>query len=315
MDKAITAPKAKSKKRKAKDQSFKYFLLVAPFLVLVFIFSYLPLYGWSYAFFDYRPPLKLSQCEFVGWKWFKYLFGNPMQIKQLINVLKNTFAMSGLGILTSVLPLAFAVFLNEIKCKWFKKLVQTLTTIPNFISWILVYSVAFSLFSSSGMVNHVLQDLGITTDAIKFLESDSHTWITMMLWGLWKGLGWGAIMYLAALAGADQEQYEAARVDGAGRFKLMWHITVPQLLPTYFVLLMMSIANFLSNGMEQYFIFSNSFNMQHIQVLDLYIYKISMGSASFSLGTALSMMKSIISVTLLWVVNTLSKVFRGESII
>jgi multiple sugar transport system permease protein/putative aldouronate transport system permease protein len=314
MDKAKTVSTAKSKKRN-KTQGMKLFLLVAPFLVLVFIFSYLPLYGWSYAFFDYRPPLKLSQTEFVGFKWFKYLFGNKMQVQQLFNVLKNTFAMSGLGILTSILPLAFAIFLNEIKCKWFKKLVQTLTTIPNFISWILVYSVAFSLFSTSGMVNHVLQDLGITTEAIKFLESDSHTWLTMTLWGMWKGLGWGAIMYLAALAGADQELYEAARVDGAGRFKLMWHITVPQLLPTYFVLLMMSIANFLSNGMEQYFIFSNSFNMQHIQVLDLYIYKISMGSASFSLGTALSMMKSIISVTLLWIVNTLSKVLRGESII
>ena len=127
------------------------------------------------------------------------------------------------------------------------------------------------------MVNHTLSNLGIIDEAIKFLDSDSHIWLKMCLWNQWKGLGWGAIMYLAAIAGADQELYEAAKVDGAGRFRLMWNITLPQLLPTYFVLLMMSVANLLSNGMDQYFVFQNPFNKEHIQVLDLYIYNISMG--------------------------------------
>lgn len=108
-----------------------------------------------------------------------------------------------------------------------------MTTLPNFISWVLVYSVAFSLFSNTGMVNTLLQNLGITSEAIKFLDSDSHTWLSMLLWHTWKNLGWSAIMYLAAISGVDQELYEAARVDGAGRFKLMRHITLPALMPTF----------------------------------------------------------------------------------
>ena len=153
----------------------------------------------------------------MGLRWFKMIFVNPAQVRQLFIVMRNTFAMSFLNIATSVLPLFFAVFLNEIKCKWFRKMVQTLTTIPNFISWVLVYAVAFCLFSNTGMVNTVLQNLGVILKPIKFLDSDSHTYIAMLLWSTWKGLGWGAIMYLASIAGIDQEMYEAARVDGAGR--------------------------------------------------------------------------------------------------
>lgn len=302
------------KKRKTFPLGLKLFLLVLPFLVLVFLFSYYPLNGWRYAFYDYRAPLKLSQCDYVGWKWFKYLFNNSMQVKQLMKVLRNTFAMSGLTLLTSFLPVIFAIFLNEIKCKWFKTVVQTLTTLPNFISWVLVFSVAFALFSDTGMVNTVLQNMGITTSSIKFLDSDSHTWLSMLLWSTWKGLGWGSIMYLAAIAGTDQELYEAAKVDGAGRFRLMRHITLPALMPTFFVLLMMSVANFLTNGLDQYFVFSNSFNMEHIQVLDLYVYKLGLGSNGLSLATAIGMLKSLISVILFCVVNFVSKKTRGESI-
>ena len=288
---------------------------IVPFIILSFLFSYFPLHGWIYALFDYKPPLKLSQCDFVGLKWFKTLFANKTQVAQMVQVMKNTFAMSLLGILTSMLPIGFAVFLNEIKCKWFKNLVQTLTTLPNFISWVLVYSVAFSLFTDSGMVNTLLQNLGIITSPIRFLDSDAHTYLWMTLWNLWKGLGWGAIMYLAAIAGIDAELYEAARVDGANRFQLMRNITLPALMPTFFVLLMMSVANFLNNGMDQYYVFQNSFNKEHIQVLDLYVYNIGMTGSSLSLATAISMLKSIISVTLLVLVNLVSKKTRGESII
>ena len=189
------------------------------------------------------------------------------------------------------------------------------TTLPNFISWVMVYSVAFCLFSNTGMVNTLLQNLGWISEPIKFLDSDSHTWLTMLLWNTWKGLGWGAIMYLASITGIDQEQYEAARVDGANRFQLMRHITFPALLPTYFVMLMLSVANFLNNGMDQYFVFQNSFNKAHIQVLDLYVYNIGMTGSSLSLATAISMLKSVVSVVLLFVVNFVSKKTRGESII
>jgi multiple sugar transport system permease protein/putative aldouronate transport system permease protein len=291
------------------------FLLTLPFLVLVFAFSYFPLHGWIYAFYDYKAPLKLFQTDFVGLKWFKLLFANKMQLKQLGQVMQNTFAMSTIGIATSFLPVLFAVFLNEIKCTPFKKLVQTLTTIPNFISWVLVYSIAFNLLSNTGLVNTLLQEWGITDSVINFLDSDRHTYLAMWLWGSWKGLGWGAIMYLAAIAGIDQELYEAAKVDGANRFKLMRYITIPELMPTFFVLLMLSVANFINNGMDQYYVFQNAFNKEHIQVLDLYVYNIGMSGSSLSLATAISMMKSIVSVTLLVFINFISKKTRGQSII
>lgn len=306
--------KEKPKKKKL-DQGKRMFLYMLPFLLLCFAFSYFPLHGWIYSFYDYKPPLKLSQCNFMGLRWFKMIFGNPAQVRQLFIVMRNTFAMSFLNIATSVLPLFFAVFLNEIKCKWFRKMVQTLTTIPNFISWVLVYAVAFCLFSNTGMVNTVLQNLGVILKPIKFLDSDSHTYIAMLLWSTWKGLGWGAIMYLASIAGIDQEMYEAARVDGAGRFQLMRYITLPEMMPTYFVMLMLSVANFLNNGMDQYFVFQNAFNKAHIQVLDLYVYNIGMTGSSLSLATAISMLKSLISVTLLMAVNGISKKIRGVSLV
>ena len=306
--------KEKPKKKKL-DQGKRMFLYMLPFLLLCFAFSYFPLHGWIYSFYDFKPPLKLSQCNFMGLRWFKMIFGNPAQVRQLFIVMRNTFAMSFLNIATSVLPLFFAVFLNEIKCKWFRKMVQTLTTIPNFISWVLVYAVAFCLFSNTGMVNTVFQNLGVILKPIKFLDSDSHTYIAMLLWSTWKGLGWGAIMYLASIAGIDQEMYEAARVDGAGRFQLMRYITLPELMPTYFVMLMLSVANFLNNGMDQYFVFQNAFNKAHIQVLDLYVYNIGMTGSSLSLATAISMLKSLISVTLLMAVNGISKKIRGVSLV
>lgn len=303
-------------KKKKMSVGFKYFLLILPFLCLSFIFSYYPLYGWVYALYDYKPPLSLAQCDFVGFKWFKFLFGNTTQISQLFKIMRNTFMMSFLTILTSILPVFFAIFLNEIKSKWFKNVVQTLTTLPNFISWVLVYSVAFAMFSTTGMVNTLLKEQGVISEALKFLDSDSYTWLKMLLWGVWKGLGWGSIMYLAAIAGTDQELYEAARVDGAGRFKLMRHITIPALMPTFFVLLMLSIANFLNNGLDQYYVFQNSFNKEHIQVLDLYVYNLGLGSLNtISLATAVSMLKSTISVFLLILVNTVSKKTRGTSIV
>lgn len=243
------------------------------------------------------------------------MVSTPEKRLQLWEVLRNTFVMSGLGLLTSWMPMAFAILLSEIRNRHFKKAVQTLTTIPNFISWVLVYSMAFSLFSTSGMMNTFLQQLGILSKPVQFLQDNTHTWLSMWLWGQWKGLGWGAIMYLAAISGIDQELYEAARVDGAGRFRLIWHITVPSLLPTFFVLLIMNVANFLNNGMDQYFVFQNAFNTSKIQVLDLYVYNLGIKAGNYSLATAISMLKSIVSVTLLFTVNGISKVLRGESIV
>ena len=297
-----------------KLHSLQKMLMIMPFMILVAVLCYYPLFGWRYAFYDYKPPRALSQCEFVGLKWFRYMFETDARRQQLLQVLINTFAMSGLGLLTSWLPMIFAVFLNEIRGKRFKKTVQTLTTIPNFISWILVYSLAFSLFSSTGMVNSLLTKLGLIEEPILFLQSNSHTWLSMWAWGTWKSLGWSAIMYMASIAGIDQELYEAAKVDGAKRFQLIRYITIPSLLPTFFVLLILNVANFLNNGMEQYYVFENSFNTDKIQVLDLYVYNLGMKSGNYSLATAMSIIKSVVSITLLTCVNKFSKAVRGESI-
>lgn len=315
--KSERSPRAKSRRQKQSGgrKSYGMFLVIVPFLVLVFLFSYFPLYGWIYALFDYKPALGLGGSEFVGLQWFRMLVSSPTQMAQIGQVLLNTLAISFLGILTSVLPLAFAVFLNEVRAKWFRNAVQTLTTLPNFISWVLVYMIAFSLFSSSGLVNNVLDDFGLITAPIKFLDTSDNIWLVMTLWSVWKGLGWGAIIYLAAVSGIDPSMYESARIDGAGRFQIMWYITVPALMPTYLVLLLLSVANLLNNGMEQYFVFQNAFNMQWIQVLDLYVYNIGMTGNSLSMATAIGMLKSIISVILLFTVNGIAKRVRGEAIV
>ena len=165
------------------------------------------------------------------------------------------------------------------------------------------------------MLNSLLQNLGAISEPLKILDSSKHVWLQMILWSTWKGLGWGAIMYLAAIAGIDQEMYDAAKVDGANRMQIIKNITIPSIMPTYFVMLMLSVANFLNNGMDQYFVFQNSFNKDHIQVLDLYVYNIGMTGRSLSLATAIGILKSIVSLTLLVIVNKVSKKTRGESII
>lgn len=306
-----------TKTKKLLDQrGFRLFLMTLPFLILVFIFSYLPLYGWIYAFFDYKPGRPLLSCEFLGFKNFTMMFTDKYAFAEIANVMKNTFAMSFLGIITSPLPMIFAIFLAEIKWMPFRKSVQTLTTIPNFISWVLVYSVAYAMFSvNDGFVNRLLMSMGVIEEGINILASSEHVWLTMLGYSTWKGLGWSAIMYIASIASIDQEQYEAARVDGATRMQTIWYITVPGLMPTYFVLLLLSIANLINNGMEQYFVFQNAMNKADIEVLDLYVYNQGMVGFNYSFATAVSMLKSFVSVALLFFANKMSKVIRNESII
>ena len=240
---------------------------------------------------------------------------NPVKAKQVLSVLRNTFAMSGLNLFFSWFPMVFAIFLNEINCRPYKKFVQTVTTLPNFISWVLVFSIAYGVFNSTGAVNTILQELGITNEPIMFLQSDRHIWFKMWLWNTWKNAGWAAIMYIAAITGIDGELIEAAKVDGATRRQIIWHIEIPSILPTYFVLVMLQLANFLSNGMEQFYVFENSFNKDTIDVLDLYVYNLAMGAGGYSLSTAISMLKSIVSVVLLSATNLISRKVRGEGFI
>ena len=299
-----------------KARSLREFLYILPFLILVAVFSYFPLYGWVYAFHDYRPPFPITSETFVGFKWFATIVNNPTRLKGVLRVLRNTFAMSGISLFFSWFPMVFAVFLNEIKNKPFRKFVQTVTTLPNFISWVLVFAFAFTLFGTNGAVNSVLQDLGLIAKPISFLKSTDHIWFKMWLWLTWKNAGWAAIMYLAAISGIDEQMIEAAKVDGATRMQIIWSITIPSLLPTYFVIVMLNLANFLSNGMEQYYVFQNAFNQDYIEVLDLYVYNMATsGTGMYPLSTAISILKSLVSIVLLFITNTASKLIRGEGFI
>lgn len=312
----LLLPKGLKEDKYEMETKYKLFVMMLPFIILTFVFSYLPLWGWRYAFFDYKPGDTLSSSNYVGFKWFTELFKNPATVKDIVRVLKNTLAMSGLGIATSWCAVVFAIFLSEIKSARYRRFIQVFTTIPNFISWVLVYAIAFCIFSTDGFISSMLVNMGIWQEGTNMLMGGGHVWLKMLAWGMWKGLGWSAIIYIAAISGIDQQLYEAATVDGAGRFQKMWHITVPGLIPTYCVLLLMSVANVLSNGMEQYLVFKNATNMDSIQVLDLYIYTIGIvGKSAIPFTTVVGMMKSIISITLLFAANRISKMIRGESIV
>lgn len=311
----ITGHKADKTEKLEMEPKFQLFLMAFPFISMAILFGYLPLLGWRYAFFDYKAGDVLNLENFVGFKWFYYLLQNAATRSDIIRVMKNTLAMSGLGLATSWVSMAFAIFLNEIKHPKYRRFIQTFTTVPNFISWVLIFAVALSIFSADGFISNFMVNIGKWESGRNLLMSDKHVWIQMLLWNMWKGVGWGAIVYIAAISGIDEGLYEAAEVDGAGRFRKMWHITIPELIPTYCVLLLMSVGNLLSNGLDQYLVFENSVNSSAIQVLDLYVYNLGIAKGLIPLTTAVGMLKSVISIVLVFAANRIAKMVRGEGII
>jgi len=298
-----------------RQQGFRLFLMLLPFLLLIFFLNYLPLRGWFFALFDYKPGVPLTMERFVGLDNFKKLITSEYQMKQLGQVLLNTFGISGLSVLALPLPMFFAIFLSELRFTPFQKTVQTLTTIPNFISWVLVYTAAYSAFSvGDGFVNRMLISFGFIDKGIAFMSSPNHVWLTMIGYYLWKSLGWSAIMYFAAMAGIDQEMYEAADVDGAGRFARIRYITIPSLLPTLFVMFVINIANFVNYGMEQPYVFQNVMNRDTIQTLDLFVYNQGIAGRNYANSIIIGMLKSFVSLALLLAANSLSKLVRDEAV-
>lgn len=297
-----------------KWEAFKLFLYVLPGIAFIVLFHYVPLWGWSFSVFQYKPGRNLLSCNWVGLSNFTALFGNATLRTHLFRVLRNTFGIHLLGYLFSPLPMIFAVFLSELRSKRFQKVTQTVTTLPNFISWVIVYSLIYNLFSASGLVNNALVSAGILSEPVRFLTTTKHAWLYMVLLGEWKGLGWSAIIYFAAIAGIDQELYEAAMIDGAGRARRIWHITFPHLIPTYFVLLIMSVGKFLNNSVDQYMMFCNALNQDALEVLDLYVYNLGIGSGQISFSVAVGIMKSFVALALFSFANLLSKKVRGTSV-
>ena len=285
--------------------------MALPFVVLIFVFSYLPLHGWIYAFSDSMPG-SAKGIHFVGLSLFKRMF---MPGSTFIYALRNTLAMGSLILISTPLPVIFALCLAEVRNTKASRTIQTITSLPNFVSWVLVYGIFFIMFSSQGFVNNALLSLRLIDEPINVLANAKWVWVVQTLATLWKTLGWEAIIYIAALASIDKELYEAAYMDGAGRFAKMWYVSVPGLRQTFFVLLLLAVGNILNSGFEQYYVFRNPLILNKIDVLDTYIYTQGITNMEFGYSTAVGMAKSLVSVSLLMFVNYISKKVRGDSII
>lgn len=295
-----------------RQKQIKLVLFLLPFMAMVTIFSYIPLFGWSYAFVDYSPGLQLWECEFVGLKYFERIFTNSADF---IKVMRNTLAISSLNICCSVLPAIFAIAISQVKYKRFAKVVQTCTSIPNFISWVLVYSIVFMLLSSeNSALNNILMGLGLISSPVNPLTDVDHAWAVQVSINVWKTLGYNAIIYLSAITSIDQELYQAADVDGANNWQKILHVTIPGLLSTFFVLLLLAISNMLSNGFDQFWLLGTGMTWDKLEVFDTYVYRMGIRNMEYSLATAMGIFKSVVSILLLSFANFASKRLRGNSI-
>ena len=305
------SPQTSSPQRKKGTRQWSLFWLTLPFMVMILLFNYVPIGGCILSVFDYRAGKNLFDCEFVGLKYFRMIFTDY----NMPLVLKNTLIFSGIWLCLTWLPMAFAILLNEIQCSKFRKFAQTMTTLPNFISWVIIYSLAFSIFSSDGALNMLIYNLGGPEFATNILADADAVYVVQTMFGQWKDLGWSSIIYIAAISAIDQEQYEAAMIDGAGRLRCAIHITFPSVLPTYIVMLLLGISGILNTGYEQDFLFKNAITASKIEVLDLYVYRMGLQLADYSYATAVGIVKSLISITLLFGINAFVKKVRGTSII
>jgi ABC-type polysaccharide transport system permease subunit len=291
-----------------KRKPWNLFFLALPLMVFVVFFNYVPLAGWGLSFLEYHPGTPILQNKFVGLDNFKLIFAS----RDMVRVMANTLILSGLNFILMVCPLIFAILLNEISSKNFRRIAQTLTTLPHFISWVIVYSLAFAILGSEGLINQLLAPFG--AEQAVLINPKAVYWFQSFL-SQWKSVGWSAIIYIAAITGIDQELYEAATVDGAGRLLCVWHITIPCLMPTILVLALLNIAGFVNTGTDQHFVFRNAIIMDNIETLDLYTYRLGMQLFDYSYATAVGIFKSVISITLLFVTNNLAIRVRGEAII
>lgn len=294
-----------------RQQKYLYFMSI-PFVIWVFIFSYLPLWGWTMAFQNYKPAKSFLEQKWVGFDNFIELF----QDERFYLVLRNTLAMSLLGIVFGfVVPIFFAILLNELRGMMFKRFVQTVSYLPHFVSWVVVAGLVTKLLSiDGGIVNDILIALHIVDEPIQFMAKGSWFWYIVTASDIWKETGWNTIIYLAAITGIDQEQYEASRVDGASRWRQIWHITLPGIRSTIAVLFIMAIGHLVSNGFEKQFLLGNSLVTDYSEVLDLYALNYGINLGRFSYGTAIGIFNSLVSILLLFTANGIFKKLTKESI-
>ena len=296
---------------KSGSKYYKLLWMAIPFITIVFLFSYVPIFGWIYSFFDYVPGVSIFECDFVGLEYFKLILKDD----NVLRALKNTFVFAIINICLTPLPMLLAILLNELRNGPVKKFVQTFTTLPNFISWVIIFSLATALFASDGIITMLAVKFGLGDASNSLLGSNEAVYWFQSFLVQWKTLGWNSIIYMAAIAGIDQEQYEAAKVDGAGHFKCAIHVTLPAMMETFVVLFILNIGNFLNTGYEQYLLFKNSLTATNIEVLDLYTYRIGLQNMDYSYGVAISVVKSIVSITLVLAANMVAKKIRGRAVI
>lgn len=289
-------------------------------VVYLLIFSVVPMFGIILAFKSYKITMGVAgifSSEWVGLKYFKefitdYRFGE---------LLRNTIAISSLKMIFAFpVPIILAILISECRGRKFKRFVQTVSYLPNFISWVLVYGISSALFAqNSGVINELLVKMGIVEKGIPFLTDPDYFWGTAVVLSIWKSSGWWAIIFLAAISGIDSTLYEAASIDGAGRLKRIWHITLPGIKGSIVTVLILSIGSFLGGGMvgsnfEQSFLMGNTVNNATSEIIQTYAFKMGMAQGRFSYATAVDLIQSMVSITLVVISNFVAKKVSGEGL-
>lgn len=286
-------------------------LISIPMLIWVLIFSYTPMYGVLMAFVDFIPGKTILQSDWAGLKHFKMFFDSP----DFANVMRNTLAISSLNIIFGFpAPIILAILLNELRNKRFKKIVQSISYLPHFISWVVVASILFTILGNEGILNDILLSMGLIEQPISFLGEGKYFWGIITSSNIWKDVGWSTIIYLSAIAGIDSEQYEAGKMDGLGRFGLIWHITLPSIRTTIVLLWILGIGGILNAGFEQQLLIGNAQTREYHEVIDTYAYKYGIELGNYSYGAAIGLMKAIIGVCLVFGANRFSKKVLDTSI-
>ena len=276
----------------------------AIFVIYGVIFYYLPLGGWVIAFQNYKPALGMFKSEFVGLQKFQQLFSDS----SFLGVIRNTLALGVINlVLTFVAAIVFAILLNEIRMKFAKKAVQTISYLPHFLSWIVVTGILRDILSGTGIVNELLMKAGATDQAINFFANPDYFWWIVGFSNVWKETGWNAIIYLAAITAIDPSLYEAAAIDGAGRWAKIRHIILPGIRPTVMILLLMNVGNVLNAGFEIQYLLGNGLVQSVSQTIDIYVLKWGISQGDYAIGTAAGIFKSFVSIVLIVLANQFAK--------
>ncbi len=298
--------------QKLKAQRSLLFMII-PCMIFTFIFSYWPLRGWIMAFQNFRPAKGYSGSEFVGLKQFKFLFNEP----DFWLSFRNTLGMSILSLVFGFISaIVFALLLNEIRMLGFKKLTQTISYLPHFLSWVIVCSLITNILSSSdGMLNNLLLGLGIIDKPILWLGVKKYFWWIVAFSNVWKEMGWNSIIYIAAMSGIDSALYEAAEIDGANRYRRMWHVTLPGIRSTIIVIMIMNLGWILNSGFEVQYLLGRGLVQDVAQTLDIFVLKYGISNGNYSLATAAGIFKSVISIALVMSANYLASKFGEDNLI